>query len=288
MDSPESIKTANNSPEQFRLGAYSLPLNKPHIMGVLNLTKDSFYDGGKYLNKSAALAHAEQMAEEGAAIIDIGAESTRPGSTPVSAVEEQDRVLEILTLLNDKLQLPISVDTSNPQLIRLAAQAGASLINDVRALTRTGALEAASQSKLPVCLMHIQGEPRTMQDKPHYEDLMKEVKDYLQTRRQAAIDAGIPANQIILDLGFGFGKTFEHNRLLLKHIHQFTTMNAPLLIGLSRKSFLGQLTNRDVGERLAATIASTTVAVLSGAWLIRVHDVKENLDAIKLAHSIMA
>ncbi|MBE8183102.1 MAG: dihydropteroate synthase [Candidatus Portiera sp.] len=287
----KSNNSENILAKQFRLGKYSLNLNRPHIMGVLNLTKDSFYDGGRlykgdYLDKTAALAHAEQMAEEGAAIIDLGAESTRPGSEPVDSTEEQDRVLEILETLNSKLQIPISIDTSNPDLIRSAAQNGASLINDVRALTREGALEAASNSKLPVCLMHIQGEPRTMQERPHYEDVVREVKEYLQTRRQVAIDAGIPADKIILDPGFGFGKSFEHNHLLLKNLHQFTSMDSPLLVGLSRKSFFGEITGREANGRLAATIASTAIAVLAGTWLIRVHDVKGNLDALKLAHCI--
>lgn len=281
------MATAPDITSNFRLDKYSLPLNQPHIMGVLNLTKDSFYDGGNYLDKSAAIAHAEQMAEDGAAIIDIGAESTRPGSQPVDSEEEQGRVLELLSTLNTKLQIPISIDTSNPELIRQAAQAGASLINDVRALTRDGALEAAAASKLPVCLMHIQGEPRTMQEQPHYQDVVAEVKDYLQERQQAAITAGIAADQIILDPGFGFGKSFEHNRLLLKHLNQLTQLGAPVLVGLSRKSFFGQLTGRAVDERLSATIASTALAVLSGAWIIRVHDVKENLDALKLAQAVL-
>ncbi len=274
--------------KNFQLGKYTLPLDQPHIMGVLNITKDSFYDGGLWLDKGAALAHAEKMAAEGAAIIDVGAESTRPSAEPVDPHEEQERVLDIVSALNDKLQMPISVDTSNPELMCLAPAAGASLINDVRALTRPAAMESAAASKLPVCLMHIQGEPHTMQQSPHYDDVVKEVKNYLQERRQAAISAGIPAEQIILDPGFGFGKDFEHNRLLLKNLHQFQDLGAPLLVGLSRKSFFGQLTGRGVEERLSATIASTTAAVLSGAWLIRVHDVKENVDALKLARSIMS
>lgn len=270
----------------FQFGKYKLPLDEPHIMGVLNITHDSFYDGGKWLDKHTALSHAEQMAEEGAAIIDIGGESTRPGSEAVDPNEEQDRVLSVVSELVQRLSLPISLDTSNPQLISEASAAGCSLINDVRALTREGALQAASTNNLPVCLMHMQGEPKTMQQNPHYKDVMSEVKEYLKKRTEQAISAGISSEQIILDPGFGFGKKFEHNRLLLQNLEQLHQLECPILVGLSRKSFFGEIIKRKAEERLSATIAATALAVNKGAWIIRVHDVKENLDALKLAIAI--
>ena len=255
-------------------------------MGILNITKDSFYDGGRWLDKKTALFHAEQMAEEGAHIIDIGGESSRPGADEVTPQEEKDRVLEVIAELSQRLQLPISIDTSKAEIMTLAASAGASLINDVRALRRTGAMEAASASHLPVCLMHMRGEPPSMQDNPTYTDVVIEVKDYLRQRKQDAIAAGIPTEQIIFDPGFGFGKKLEHNRLLLQNLNEFSDLGNPILVGLSRKSCFGELTGRPASGRLAATLASTVIAITKGAWIIRVHDVKENLDAIKLACAV--
>ena len=234
------------------------------------------------------------MAEEGAAIIDIGAESTRPGAKPVDPQTEQEHVLSVLQLLKDRLALPISVDTSNPELMLAAAREGAALINDVRALGRPGALQAAAtavqEEGVAVCLMHIQGEPSTMQKNPtykKYKDVVAEVKQFLKQRQQAAVKAGIPAQQIILDPGFGFGKKFEHNQELLRRLDELSGIGgSPLLIGISRKSFLGEITSREVQDRLSATIAATALAASKGAWIIRVHDVKENSDALKLFSAI--
>ena len=276
----------------FQMGKYQLPLSSPHIMGILNITEDSFYDGGRWLDKHAALGHAEQMAEEGACIIDIGGESTRPGAKQVGSEEEISRTLEIIATLSQRLDIPISVDTSNPKLIQLAASAGCSLINDVRALTNPdvmsavsamSAAAAAQSGGLPVCLMHIQGTPSTMQHNPTYENVVEEVKDYLKQRKQQAIANGIAANQIILDPGFGFGKNFEHNRLLMSNLDSFKDLGCPLLVGLSRKEFLGKITGKEPEQRLWATIASTALLVERGAWIVRVHDVAANVDAMKLA-----
>ena len=278
------------------MGKYQLPLNSPHIMGILNITEDSFYDGGRWLDKHAALSHAEQMAEEGACIIDIGGESTRPGAKQVDSEEEISRTLEIIATLSQRLDIPISVDTSNPELIQLAASAGCSLINDVRALTNPDAMSAVSAMSaaaaaqsggLPVCLMHIQGMPSTMQHNPTYENVVEEVKDYLKQRKQQAIVNGIAANQIILDPGFGFGKNFEHNRLLMSNLDSFKDLDCPLLVGLSRKEFLGKITGKEPEQRLWATIASTALLVERGAWIVRVHDVAANVDAMKLATAMI-
>lgn len=272
---------------QFRMGKYFLPLSRPHIMGVLNVTADSFYDGGRWLDKYKAFNHAEQMAEEGASIIDIGGESTRPGAQKLEPQEEIDRTLEIIVTCSQKLDLPISLDSSNPQLISLAAEAGASLINDVRALSNPQTMEATQATNLPVCLMHIQGEPGNMQDNPYYQDVVAEVKDYLKQKKEQAIVNGIPKDKIILDPGFGFGKNFQHNSTLIQNLTSFKELGCPLLVGLSRKSFLGKITAKEPVGRLWATIASTALLVERGAWIIRVHDVAENMDAMKLANELI-
>mgnify|MGYP001170130015 CR=1 FL=1 len=257
-----------------------LDLSQPAVMGVLNVTPDSFSDGGRYLQLDAALRRAETMVEEGAALIDVGGESTRPGAPPVSVQEELDRVLPVVERLARELPVPISVDTSKPEIIREAARAGAGLINDVRALRLSGALQAAAASGLPVCLMHMQGEPGTMQQQPTYADVVAEVHAFLAERVRVCESAGIPRNRLLVDPGFGFGKTLDHNLLLLRHLDRFTDLAAGVLVGISRKSMIGALLNAPVGERLAGGLAATVIAFWQGASIIRAHDVRETAQAL--------
>ncbi len=257
-------------------------------MGVLNVTPDSFSDGGSYhrsgqLALDAVLRRVETMLAEGAAIIDVGGESTRPGAAPVSAEQEAERVLPVVAAIAQRFDTVISVDTSTAALMREAAACGAGLLNDVRALTRDGALAAAADSGLPVCLMHMPAEPGEMQRDPRYGDVVAEVAGYLRERAQACVGAGIAREQILLDPGFGFGKTPEHNLALLHRLPQLTELGYPLLAGLSRKSLIGAVTGRGVGERLAGSIALATLAVAGGARIIRAHDVAETVDAVKIA-----
>lgn len=246
-------------------------------MGVVNITPDSFSDGGKFLERDQAIAHARQLAEEGADIVDIGGESTRPGAAPVSEAEELQRVIPVLERIAD---LCVSVDTRRPAVMRAALQAGASMVNDVQALQAPGALDAVRESKCAVCLMHMKGEPATMQREPHYDDVVREVKDFLSARMHAAQNAGIARERLVVDPGFGFGKTVEHNLTLLAHLGEFRDLNAPLLAGLSRKSTLGKLTGRPVAERLAGSLTMALLALQGGATILRVHDVKETRDVI--------
>ncbi len=257
-----------------------LSLSRPAVMGVLNVTPDSFSDGGRYLQLDAALRHAEAMVEEGAALIDVGGESTRPGAPPVSVQEELDRVLPVVERLVRELPVPISVDTSKPEIIREAARAGAGLINDVRALRLPGALEAATASGLPVCLMHMRGEPGMMQQEPVYADVVAEVHIFLAERIRVCERAGIPRERILVDPGFGFGKTLDHNLLLLRHLHRFTDLAAGVLVGISRKSMIGALLNAPVGERLAGSLAAAVIAFWQGANILRAHDVRETVQAL--------
>lgn len=257
-----------------------LDLSQPAVMGVLNVTPDSFSDGGRYLQLDAALRRAETMVEEGAALIDVGGESTRPGAPLVSVQEELDRVLLVVERLARELPVPISVDTSKPEIIREAARAGAGLINDVRALRLSGALQAAAASGLPVCLMHMQGEPGTMQQQPTYADVVAEVHAFLAERVRVCESAGIPRNRLLVDPGFGFGKTLDHNLLLLRHLDRFTDLAAGVLVGISRKSMIGALLNAPVGERLAGGLAATVIAFWQGASIIRAHDVRETAQAL--------
>ncbi len=251
-------------------------------MGVLNLTPDSFSDGGRYLDPDQALARALQIEAEGAALIDLGGESTRPGAAPVSAAEELRRVLPLLERLRPRTRAILSVDTSKPEVIRAAAAAGADLINDVYALRAPGALEAAAESGCAVCLMHMQGEPRTMQHAPHYEDVVREVRAFLGERVTACRAAGIPDERIVLDPGFGFGKTLEHNLTLLRHLHRVRAEGRPVLAGLSRKSMIGALTGKAAGERLHGSVAAALIAAQNGAEILRVHDVAATVDALKV------
>jgi dihydropteroate synthase len=256
-------------------------------MGVLNVTPDSFSDGGRFLAAEAAVEHALRMVEEGAAIIDIGGESTRPGADPVPADEELRRILPVIEHLRRATAVVISVDTSKPEVIRGAAAAGAGLINDVRALREPGALEAAAASACAVCLMHMQGDPRTMQQAPSYVDVVKEVKAFLDERAQSCRAAGMSSDRIAIDPGFGFGKTLEHNLELLRRLGEFTAGGPPLLVGLSRKSMVGKLTGRGAGERLYGSVALAVIAALNGARIIRAHDVAATVDALRTVAAVI-
>jgi dihydropteroate synthase len=246
-------------------------------MGVVNITPDSFSDGGLFLEPHAAVEHARKLAADGADIIDIGGESTRPGAAPVSEAEELQRVLPVLEEIRD---LCVSVDTQRPGVMRAALEAGASMINDVQALQAPGALEAVRSSRCAVCLMHMKGEPATMQQEPHYDDVVAEVKQFLQHRLRACEAAGIQRERLVVDPGFGFGKTAAHNLTLLLRLAEFRDIGAPLLAGLSRKSTIGKVTGRAAGERLPGSLAMALLALQSGATILRVHDVKETRDVV--------
>jgi dihydropteroate synthase len=246
-------------------------------MGVVNITPDSFSDGGRFIDPQAAVAHARRLAEEGADIVDIGGESTRPGAQAVSEAEELRRILPVLERLGD---LVVSVDTRRPAVMKAALAAGASMINDVEALAAPGALQAVAQSNCAVCLMHKKGEPATMQLEPRYDDVVREVKAFLKERVAAAEAAGVGRRRLVVDPGFGFGKTAQHNLQLLKNLPSFADLGVPLLAGLSRKSTLGKLTGRPVEERLAGSLAMALLALQGGARILRVHDVRETRDVI--------
>jgi dihydropteroate synthase len=271
----------------LRCGDKTLDLSFPIVMGVLNVTPDSFSDGGRFLATEAAVEHALRMVEEGAAIIDIGGESTRPGADPVSADEELRRVLPVIKRLRQLTQAIISVDTSKPEVIRGAAAAGAGLINDVRALREPGALNAAAAAECAVCLMHMQGDPRTMQQSPSYVDVVKEVKAFLDERAQSCRAAGVSSDRLVIDPGFGFGKTLEHNLELLRRLGELRTDGLPLLVGLSRKAIVGKLTGRGAGERDYGSVALAVIAALNGARIIRAHDVAATVDALRTVAAVM-
>lgn len=282
----------------LQCGNKYLDLANPLVMGILNITPDSFSDGGKYYSDSRkacgagsdhishCLRVAEQMISDGASILDIGGESTRPGASIVPSAEEMERVLPVIEAIHRNLDIIISVDTSNPELITEAAKHGAGLINDVRALQRDGALQATAKTGLPVCLMHMQGEPSDMQYDPQYSDVVTNVKDWLLTRVDACINAGISSQKILLDPGFGFGKTLEHNLSLLKHLDQLAALPYPLLVGLSRKSIAGKLTGKPIAERLPASLALAQLALDSGAKVLRVHDVAATMDMLKVWRAV--
>lgn len=263
-----------------------LDLTQPRVMGILNVTPDSFSDGGKFVRREQAIEQALRMVEEGAAIIDIGGESTRPGAAEVSVEEELARVIPLVEALTPELPVPISVDTSKPEVMLAAASAGAGMINDVYALRRDGALEAAAQTGLPVCMMHMQGEPRTMQGEPHYADVVAEVAAFLQQRMTACEAAGIARDNILLDPGFGFGKSLQHNLSLLKHLTEFHRLAVPLLVGMSRKSMIGGVLDAPLEQRLHGSVAVATMAAMQGAQLIRVHDVQATVDALKMVAAV--
>ncbi len=263
----------------------------PLVMGILNVTPDSFSDGGQCYAHGAftvdlALQKAEKMAVEGADIIDIGGESTRPGADPVSVAEELERVIPLVEAIVSQVDVKISVDTSTPEVMLQAASAGAHLINDVRALQREGALDAAAKTNLPVCLMHMQGAPQNMQDRPSYRNLVADVSDFLLQRAQACEVAGISKNKIWLDPGFGFGKSLEHNVELFKALPKLSGSDFPVLVGVSRKSMIGNILNREVSERLAGSLALAQLAVQKGAAVLRVHDVAETVDVLKILKTI--
>ncbi|MBF6030744.1 dihydropteroate synthase [Pseudomonas sp. P115] len=263
-----------------------LDLARVHVMGILNVTPDSFSDGGRYSQLDAALRHAEAMVAAGATLIDVGGESTRPGARVVSPLEELERVAPIVERIARELDVIISVDTSTPAVMRETARLGAGLINDVRSLQRDGALDAAAATGLPVCLMHMLGEPGNMQDSPHYDDLVGEVSGFLSERIVQCVAAGIPAEKIILDPGFGFAKSLQHNLSLFKHMESLFALGRPLLVGVSRKSMIGLALNRPVGERLYGGLALAALAVTKGARILRVHDVAETVDVVRMIAAV--
>lgn len=274
---------------QLQLGKQVLDLSQPKVMGVLNRTPDSFSDGGAYTDFDAALRQAHLMVEEGAAILDIGGESTRPGAKAVGAQQELERVIPLIERLAHETDVPISIDTSKPEVMREAVRAGAIMVNDVYALRLPGALEAVRDCAMTVCLMHMQGEPRSMQHNPHYENVVTEVKQFLQDRIQVCEAGGIPAARIVVDPGFGFGKTLEHNLVLLRELREFGSLGRPLLIGLSRKSSIGTLSgNLPPNQRLHGSVAAAVIAVLQGAHIVRAHDVGPTVQALKVAAAVRA
>jgi dihydropteroate synthase len=270
----------------LRCADRTLELDNAVVMGVLNVTPDSFSDGGLFLDPDAALAHAERMVEQGAAIVDIGGESTRPDAQAVDSEQELRRVLPIVERVAARLPVLISIDTSNPELMRRAGAAGAHMINDVRALRRHGALEAVAAGTLGVCLMHMLGEPATMQRDPRYREVVVEVRDFLDERARACVAAGIGRERLCIDPGFGFGKTTAHNLELLRHLQQLAPLDLPIAVGLSRKSLVKALTGRPQGERLAGSLALATIAVLHGARIVRAHDVAASVDAVRIANAL--
>lgn len=267
-------------------GGKPLDLGEPRVMGVLNVTPDSFSDGGRFIARDAAIAQAIAMAEAGAAIVDVGGESTRPGADPVPEQEELDRVLPVVEAIAGELPIPVSVDTRKPAVMRAAVASGAGLINDVCALTEPGAMAAARDCGVPVCLMHMQGEPRSMQDAPHYDDVVTEVRDYLASRLAACVEAGIPRQQLLLDPGFGFGKRLEHNLALLGGLSALASLGQPLLVGLSRKRMFADLLGLPVEHRLVPSVVAGVLAAQQGAAILRVHDVAETVAALKLCAAV--
>ena len=261
-------------------------LSSPRVMGVLNVTPDSFSDGGRFVHIDDALRQAGDMVAEGAAIIDIGGESTRPGAAAVPLEQELARVLPVIERLAAAFDVPISIDTSKPEVMRAAVNAGAGMINDVTALSAPGAIAAAAESAVPVCLMHMQGEPRTMQQAPQYDDVVADIMRYLSDRVAACEAGGIARNRLLVDPGFGFGKTKAHNLAVLNGLATFQRLGLPLLVGLSRKSMLGAVTGRTVEERLAASVAAALMAVERGARIVRVHDVAATVDALALWQAV--
>ncbi|MFJ5538399.1 dihydropteroate synthase [Vreelandella titanicae] len=282
-----SSRNAENA-LQLRCGRHLLDLSFPRVMGILNVTPDSFSDGGQHVALDDALRHAERMLAEGAAMIDVGGESTRPGATPVSPQEELDRVAPVVEILVRELDALVSVDTSCPTVIREASELGAGMINDVRALEREGALLAAVGSGLPVCLMHRQGEPQDMQQSPAYQrPVEEEVADYLARRIAECEAAGLRRNRLLIDPGFGFGKTVEHNLRLLKYMESLQSLELPVLVGMSRKSMIGKVLGRPVEERLSGGLALAAMAVERGANILRVHDVAATVDAVNMAWAVL-
>ncbi|NMT62255.1 dihydropteroate synthase [Marinobacter orientalis] len=267
---------------QINFAGRKLDMSGCHVMGILNVTPDSFSDGGRFNQVDAALARAREMVADGALFIDVGGESTRPGATPVPVEEELGRVCPVVEAIVRELDVVVSVDTSSPRVMAEAAKLGAGMINDVRALQRDGAPEMAAAAGIPVCVMHSQGEPDTMQDDPRYRNVRREVSSFLTERMRIIEKAGVRSENIILDPGFGFGKSLRHNLQLLASLEQLQLLGHPVLVGISRKSMLGHITGRDISERLPASLAAATISAIKGASIIRVHDVRETVDAVKV------
>jgi dihydropteroate synthase len=266
-----------------------LTLDQPRVVGIINVTPDSFSDGGQLADLESAVAHGVRLAEEGADMLDVGGESTRPGSADVSVEEELRRVLPVIEQLIARTALPIAVDTSKPEVMRAAVAAGAGMINDVYALRREGAMDAAADLRVPICLMHMQGEPRSMQDAPYYDDVVGEVHRFLTDRLFACELAGIDRRKVMVDPGFGFGKDLEHNLTLLRRLERFADLGSGVYAGLSRKSMIGTLTGRkDPAERAAGSVAAALIAVQRGARIVRVHDVAATVDAVKVWHAVQS
>lgn len=267
----------------------SLDMSSTCVMGVLNITTDSFSDGGQYVQVDHAVERAMQMIEEGAAIIDIGGESTRPGAEAVPAAEELGRVIPVIkALVGAKIPVPVSIDTSKPEVMQAAVNAGAGMINDVRALQEPGALGVAEKAGVPISLMHMQGEPRTMQEHPQYNDVVDDIVSFLRQRIKACVDAGISREKLLIDPGFGFGKTLEQNLVLLKHLDSLQSLQLPVLVGISRKSMIGSLLEVTVEQRKAGSISAAVIAAWQGASVIRAHDVRETVEALKICDSVRA
>lgn len=271
----------------YRCAAFALDLTTPNVMGIINVTPDSFSDGGHFTGIDSAVSHALKLIEDGADVLDIGGESTRPNATPVPLAEELQRVIPVIdALVSKNVPVPISIDTYKPAVMKAAIEAGASIVNDVRALLEPTALQIVAQSDVGVCLMHMQGTPQTMQEHPQYINVVTEVKEFLRERRDACLAAGIAQDRILLDPGFGFGKTRAHNITLAKSLADLLDLDCSLLVGLSRKSVLGQVTGNDVDTRLYASIAAAVISAMQGAHMLRVHDVKATVEALKVVAAL--
>lgn len=275
-------------PSRLPCGSRLLDLTRPQVMGILNVTPDSFSDGGRFAQLDAALRHAADMVAAGATLIDVGGESTRPGARSVSPTEELERVAPVVEAITRELDVIVSVDTSTPAVMRESARLGAGLINDVRSLQRDGALDAAADTGLPICLMHMRGEPGNMQDDPRYPDILTEVQDFLGERMAACAAAGIAAERIVLDPGFGFAKTLEHNLSLFRRMDRLHALGRPLLVGVSRKSMIGKVLGHEVGDRLYGSLALAALALTKGAHILRVHDVAETVDVVRMIAAVQA
>ena len=280
----------NNLPNSSRLpcGDRELDLSRTHVMGILNITPDSFSDGGHFTRMDAALAHVEKMLAAGATLIEVGGESARPGAAVVTVAQEVERVVPMVEAIKARFDTVVSVDTSTPEVFTESARVGAGLINDIRALCRPGALEAAAATGLPVCIMHMQGQPASMQDAPVYDSVLDEVNQFLLERVAVCEAAGIPRERLVLDPGFGFGKSLQHNLQLFNRLDALQPAGLPVLVGVSRKSMIGQALNRPVDQRLAGGIALTALAVAKGARIIRVHDVPETVDAVRMIEAVLS
>ena len=273
---------------QLKCGRRLLDLSRPVVMGILNVTPDSFSDGGAYPDTAQAAARARQMVEEGAELIDVGGESTRPGAAAVDSETEISRVVPVIEAIRASCDAVISIDTSKPEVMQAAAAAGAAFINDVRALREPGALEVAASLGIPVCLMHMQGQPRTMQDAPDYDDVVTDVAAFLGERVESCSRAGIARERLVVDPGFGFGKTLRHNLLLLNNLHRLTEFGLPVLVGISRKSMIGAILDRAVDQRLYGSLAAATISLMKGASIIRTHDVAPTVDALRVVTALGA